>query len=260
MKVQATAYHGEKSISINPNALPTITLGYSVNDTKEYRNSHSTICGTLKPFMRNGGLIAPITKKIIEIVELTLRVLPQDHCFNLNSISNEYGERDFRMKMIADLKQFLGGNRDTTHFRVEGIAIIIPLTIGYHTDTLNCDTEGMKSVVSLNANVPINDITLPSNHTALIKAWLGENGYHESFPCSIILYSRSSVGSYVEKKAKMRKMAITCSLRRSVGWALMNQVGTVVDYLAMVFNSDDFVRQFEKHAKNLIGAISKGGC
>ena len=258
IKVTGTMYEGKKTSTIYPHAVPTITMGYSTNDANEYKNSHSTVAGTLKPFLRNGKVTRPISKKIIEIVELVLSVLPKEECFNLDLISNTYGERDHRKRLISDLKEFLGGNRDTTNFRVEGIAVIIPLTIGYHVDTLNCSTVGMKSVVSVNAKIPINETTLPVRHTSILRRWLEENGYETSFPCSIILYSRASVGSYTKKLSETERISRTCSLRKTVSWAMINHVDTVVDYMSSIFENDDYVNEFNRVAKTNKDSYFKG--
>lgn len=257
-KVTGTVFEDNVSKTINPNAIPTITMGYSMNDTNEYKSNHSTVAGTVKPFMRNGGLPKTMSRTVVDIIELVISILPKENCFNIDLINNEYGERDIRKRMIADLKEFLGGDRSIENFRVEGIAILIPLAIGYHRDTLNCHVEGMETVVSVNARIPINELTLPTNHTTILRKWLEKNGYKDWFPCSIILYSRSSVGAYVNKLAMTNKISNECALRKGVSWALINRVGTTVDYLSRIFESDSFVLEFKRKAKKSKNSVFSG--
>ena len=248
-KVVRSLQEGRKTTTIKPDALPTITLGWTQIDANEYRHNHSTVAGTIKPFLRNGGVTKTISRKLIEIVEMTLSVLPPETCFSFDKMHDEFGRRQIRQELAADLKEYLGGNRDTSNFRVEGIAVLIPLTIGYHMDTLNCSVEGMQSVVCVNAKIPINDNTLPTKQTTVLRKWLEENGYHSSFPVSIILYSRSCVGSYVEKLVKNTRLSNSCSLHQAVSWALMKRVDTAVDYLSRIFESESYVEEFQRKAK-----------
>ena len=108
--------------------------------------------------------------------------------FNPSESSSKDVE-ELRLGMMSDLKEFLGGNRDPKYFRVEGIAILIPTSIGFHKDSINCPMPGMQTVLSVNATIPINDRTFPSGRCSKVRQWLDLNGYKKSHPCSIILYT-----------------------------------------------------------------------
>ena len=88
--------------------------------------------------------------------------------------------------MIGSFQKLLGDSEDYNgSFRVEGITITIPSAIGFHRDTMNCDHKGMKSVVSINVNVPFNNETVPP-HTPLHQ-WLkdrNEKVSHTNCECS----------------------------------------------------------------------------
>ena len=242
-------------LTINKHALPTVTIGYTQNDTNQYSENMSTVAGTIKPCLRNGGMSLRVSRRVISLVETVLKALPSDQCFNLDSISNEFGERDERRKLISELNTYLGGDGDTTYFRVEGIAIVIPLSIGYHKDTLNCDRLGMQSVVSINSMVPIDEFTLPEKHSKHLRQWCKLNGHLKSFPCSVILYSRKCVGSYAYNMSIANRMSGKCLLRKTVFWALRQRIGDLVDYRSTVWNNVDFVLRFSKEAK-----VRKDGC
>ena len=126
---------------------------------------------------------------------------------------------------------------------------VIPLVIGYHKDTLNCPKNGMNSVVSFNATIPINETNLPSKQTENIRAWLFENGYKEHFPCSVILYSRKCVGSHCYRMSIGHQLSETCCLRKTIIWALRNRIGDEVDYRSTVWNNPSFIMRFDKYSK-----------
>ena len=63
--------------------------------------------------------------------------------------------------MVADFKEVMCSDRDRSFFCVKGITILIPLSIGLHKDTLNCFMEGMRAVIFINCQIPMNEQTIP---------------------------------------------------------------------------------------------------
>ena len=70
--------------NVKESTLPTITLGWTVNDAHEYKNNCSTIFGNIKPFLRDGGLSDEMKALLLSVIETTLRSIPDDTtCFNM---------------------------------------------------------------------------------------------------------------------------------------------------------------------------------
>ena len=247
----------QRAVMIDKSALPVITLGWSTMDCNQYGANMSTIAGTIKPFLRNGNIPRKATLILIELVEMVLQWLPGDWAFNLDKVGDEEVIR-IRREMIADFKETLGGNRDTEFFRIEGITIVIPLSIGYHKDSLNCFMEGMRSVLSINCQVPLNNKTIPSGPSSKLWIWLNQNGYFESFPCSFILYSRKAVHSYCHKLVLSNQFADKDLVRKCIKWAMIDRVKSVVDYRSRVWNNAAFPNLFKRHAKKRNGSRFRG--
>lgn len=232
-------------------ALPTITLGWTQNDAHRYKDNKSTIFGNIKPFLRDGGLDGEMKRNLLDIIEVALTSIPDETmCFELNDSSNSKDFIEARMNMINEFYHLLGGKGKCNFkaFRVEGITIIIPLGIGPHRDILNCFLKGMSSVLQINGRIPMNEETIPGGRNSVMWKWLELNGYSTWFPCSIILYSRKCVSLYCQKEADMAVFAAKSTLHRSVCWAIMNRVGSQVDYLSYVWNNDQFIDIFMKVA------------
>lgn len=249
-KVSVTKENSLKFLSIDPKALPLISMGYSQCDTNEYSTSMSSIAGSIKPHMKNGKMSLHLSRLVVQLVESLQACLPRSNLFEIEQISNLHGERSAREDLISSLKQYFGGDENIENFRVEGITILIPSSIGYHKDTLNCDVPGMNGVLSMNARIPINEATLPRTNASLkFRSWLEINGFTKWFPCSVILYSRAVCGAYSKKMVLGNQMSSECILRRTMIWALQKRVGDVVDYRTTVWNNEDFVATFAANAK-----------
>ena len=251
IKVRTNSNYQGKSnttVTVDIQALPTITMGWTQLDTNQYSTNKTTVAGSIKPFLRKGNVPKKVCMKTIELVEFVLQVLPGDWAFNVNK------EKDsiilsHRKQMMKEFKQYLGGDRDIRNFRVEGITILIPISIGYHKDTLNCFAEGMRSVVSVNCQVPFNVKSLPGGKGSKLWVWLKANGYTDTFPCSIILYSRVCVHRVCNKMKHAADFASKDMVRKVIDWGLTQRVGSVVDYKARVFDNDSFPSIFNIHAK-----------
>ena len=247
----------QNAVMIDPNALPVVSLGWSTMDCNKYGANACTIAGNIKPFLRDGNLPNRVSRKLIEVVEFVMRIMPGDWSFDIKNCGSER-LIELRRGMIAQFKQMLGGNADVEHFRVEGITIVIPLSVGWHKDTLNCSMHGMTSVLSINAKIPMSTRTIPSGPGSRLWIWLNQNGYSESFPCSIILYSRKSVQSYCEKIARTELFAERDLVRKCIKWAIVDRVKSVVDYQSRVWNNDVFPNLFRKYCKVKKGSRFKG--
>ena len=248
----------QREVEVDENALPVISLGWSMQDCTQYGSNLASIAGNVKPFICDGNLPKSVKSVIVEIVEAALKFLPREWAFNVERCSDEEVIK-LRSSMFGDFKEALNGDRDTTHFRVEGITIIIPLSIGLHKDTLNCMMEGMRSVISFNCQIPMNEKTIPDGKGSRLWVWLQKNGYSTAFPCSMILYSRKHVHYYCEKVAKSLKLSKKDSVRKCLHWAMLSRVGSVTDYRSRVWNNQRFPSLFNLHSRKIKNSRF-GGC
>ena len=241
----------KREIKIEPKSLPVVSLGWTTTDCHRYASNYSTVAGSIKPFIFDRNMPKGITLKIIELVELIFKSLPKENVFDLSKIKNEE-EANLRKTMMTALKKHLGGepkNENVEHFRVEGITFLIPASLGFHKDTLNDTTPGMETVISFNASVPINDATFPSGDRTKLAMWLKNNGYKKSFPLSMILYSRECVGSYCRRVALHNEFSRKDPVRKCIGWALKDRVGSIVDYRSRIFGDPNFKSIFMRDSK-----------
>ena len=242
-----------KEVSIDPNALPVVSLGWSMTDCNRYGENVCSMGGNVRPFLLDGNLSKQARVRLCELIEFITKILPPEWTFNVRKC-NCNRTIDLRLNMIAEFKEMLGGNNNTEFFRVEGITILIPLSIGYHKDTLNCSLEGMTSVISINARIPLNKNTIPSGPGSKLWIWLEKNGYTDFFPCSIILYSRKCVHSFCAKMAATELFAERDLVRRCIKWAIIDRVGSVVDYRSRVWNNNNFPNLFRKYSTKKKGS------
>lgn len=230
-------------------ALPTITCGWTTTDASQYQNNRSTIASTLKPFLRDGGMPYKIRRNLLDLVELVLKSMPEGSvCFDIDKEKDSLVLK-FRKEMAKEFASMLGKLGDDDIFRVEGIAIIIPLSIAAHRDTLNCFCKGMSSVLQINARIPFNNQTVKGGRTSVLWKWLESNGYSDWFPCTVILYARKCVYEYCIKMANMRRFSDKDSLRHCLNWALVTRLNTVVDYHGNIWNNNQFADRFMREAK-----------
>lgn len=242
----------------HPDVLPTISLGWTATDCHQYSKNKCTTAGNIKPFLRDGGLSSSSKKLLLNCIQEVLGSLPSEHCFNVEAEPNETAKR-LRKEMIGQFQELLGGSSEyDDSFRVEGITITVPSTIGFHRDKMNSDSEGMKSVVSINVNVPINDETVPREST--LRKWLTENGFVGTFPLSIILYSRKVVHHYIKRQTTSTSLASDNDINRLAHWMLTERVGSEIDYQSSVWGNDDFAEQFLEQAESDDAKTFKGMC
>ena len=243
---------------VNSSALPTITCGWSTNDANQYKFNRSSIANTVKPFLRDGGLPKDVKKLLLEVVQVVLGCLPEgSFCFDFD-IENDLLIAKFRKGMASKFEKMLGGRGDSVLFRVEGITILIPLSIAAHRDLLNCFIEGMTSVIQINARIPLNKKTIKGGRTSLLWKWLELNGYSTWFPCSIILYARKVVYDYCKKLSEMSKFLMRDPLRKCIKWAVMDRINTTVDYIGNIWFNQDFQNKFMSTATVVKGSRFKG--
>ena len=236
---------------VKANSLPQLHVGWTNQACHAYSENTCTMAGNVKPSLKNGNLPKKVLLDIIKIVELVLDVFPEDHAFNVDKLRENQG-KEHRQKMFSELKRFLGGSDsdNVEKFRVEGITLLIPASIGWHRDTMNDNRAGFKSVLSVNVSVPMNNHTLPFGHDSYFGTWLTKNGFVDEFPCSIILYSREAVGGYCEKMALSDEFASKDIIYRLIKVGMIDRVGEVVDYRSTVFHNDLFPQIFLKKAKS----------
>ena len=247
----------QRPVQVNPNALPVVTMGWSTQDCSQYGSNLASVAGNVKPFLRDGNLPKQVKLGIVGIVEFVLQWFPKDWAFNIEKCCDSE-VISLRSEMIADFKECLSGDRKIDHFRVEGITILIPLSIGMHKDTLNCFVDGMRSVISINCQIPLNEQTVPDGKGSRLWQWLNGNGYTESFPCSMILYSRKQVYFFCKKMSLTKELSKKDMVRKCMTWALFDRVRTVTDYRSRVWNNDSFPNLFKKHSKKFKTSRFKG--
>ena len=247
----------QNEVLINADALPVVSLGWTTMDCNQYGNNACTMAGNIRPFLSDGNLPRKTRKILVDLIEFVLGFLPGEWSFNIKKCGTERVV-ELCSAMIAEFKEMMCGDSDIQNFRVEGITIVIPLSIGWHKDTLNCFIEGMTSVISMNAKIPLNEKTIPSGPGSRLWIWLNENGYTDFFPCSIILYSRKSVQSYCLKIAKTELFAERDLVRKCLKWAMLDRVKSVVDYRSRIWNNDAFPNLFRKYSKRKKGSRFNG--
>lgn len=247
----------QKEVLINANALPVVSLGWTTMDCNQYGNNACTMAGNIRPFLSDGNLPRKTRKILVDLIEFVLGFLPGEWSFNIKKCGSERVV-ELRTAMIAEFKEMMCGETELGNFRVEGITIVIPLSIGWHKDTLNCFIQGMTSVISINAKIPLNEKTIPSGPGSRLWIWLNKNGYSDFFPCSIILYSRKSVQSYCLKIAKTELFAERDLVRKCLKWAMLDRVKSVVDYRSRIWNNDAFPNLFRKYSKKKKGSRFNG--
>ena len=240
---EAKRCHRNSLQSTNQSSLPTITLGWSQADAHEYKNNKVTVAGNVGPFLRDSSLPATIKFDLLHIIKCALSTIPHECNFNLDQEKDPI-LKAIRRSMISEFEKVLGGDGNCTSFDVEGVTILIPLSVGFHKDTNNCQRPGMQSVIQVNSMVPINYETVPGGSDSVFLKWLQSNGYHTSFPCSIILYSRKSVYSFASKLSEMIRLSKKDDLRLSVKWAFIDRVKSEVNYETNVWNNDHFCSDF----------------
>ena len=246
-KLSSHARKKSNSYVCHPDVLPTISLGWTRSNCHEYGENKATTAGNVKPFLRDGGLSDASKKSLLNCVQRVLESLPFEQCFNVD-LEDDKMICEMRKEMIAQFQEMLGGSAEYDgSFRVEGITITIPSAIGGHRDVMNCDRKGMKSVASVNVNIPINDETVPQDTE--LRRWLDENGFSGTFPVSIILYSRKVVGHYLQKMKDSLDLAGMDDIHALIHWLLTKRVGSEIDYQTSVWSNKRFAREFKKKAK-----------
>ena len=237
--------------------IPTISLGFTTLITQEYKNSRYTICGNVRPFLRDGNVPEIARFHLLRLVKKALRECPIDQCFDVESLSESKIYKDLRKQIIGDFENVLGGRGYSGDFRVEGIAILIPSVIADHRDVMNCTLPGMNHVVGIHMKIPLSVLDIPDSHTKHFRAFLQTKGYTKEFPVAVILYSRRVVHAHVEKMCRMIHHSEKDPLRKTVFWALTKRVNHIVDLNNLVFDNVNFQSYFNSRA--LIKKSSKYG-
>ena len=244
---------------VKSRSLPIISFGYTQSDCQVYGSNISTVAGTVKPSKMDGNLPKNLRKKIIELVEIVLEYIPDECTFEVTFLDSEK-KKETRTMLMSELKEFLGGNSLVDHFRIEGGTILIPIGIGWHYDVMNCCIVGFDCVISVNVDVPINQKTFSSGGETVLAKWLSINGYQNSFPCSIILYSRKVVNSYCQKISLSFLLGENDLLRKATHWALCDRVGKPEDYLSQIWNNVNFPHLFKQNATIYKKDTFRGKC
>ena len=225
--------------------IPTISLGFTTLVTQEYKNSRYSICGNVRPFLRDGNIPALARPHLLRLVKKALEECPINDCFDVDNLSQSRIYKDLRKKMIGEFEKLLGGHSYSGDFRVEGIAILIPSVISDHRDVMNCMLTGMNHVVGIHIKVPMSALNASEFHTNQLRSFVQGKGYHKDFPVAVILYSRRVVHMHVEKMCKITLHSNKDDLRRTVFWALTKRVNHIVDLNHLVFDNVNFLSFFD---------------
>lgn len=238
------------TVMVDKDALPVINIGWSQSDCHQYSRNQSTIAGTVKPFLIHGGLNQLILSDIAEVMEIVIGSLPPEHSFNADLIGDDF-EIEARKRMWSEMKRSFGcDGSQINNFRAEGVTILIPDSVGWHKDTLNCDIDGMQSVISVNVSIPINRETFPFGCQGnQFFEWLELNGYIDKFSVSILFYGRKVVGKYCKKLRLHHRLSMEGDLvRKCIAWGLLKRMGTVVDYRSRIWNNPVYPSWFKENA------------
>ena len=227
-------------------SLPTITLGWSQMDSNKYKDTKATIAGNVKPYLRDGGLPNKIKICLLNIIRCGIASLPVECVFKLQK--NDSILNKFRKGMVDQVEEMLGGNdmNSVPGVNIEGLTILIPASLGFHKDTNNCSIVGMESVIQINCNIPMNNETIVGREDSELWKWLKSNGFKTHFPCSIILYSRKCVSALCSRQSDMEIFAKTDKVKQLLKWALVDRVGSCIDYEARFWNNHAFSSDFHK--------------
>ena len=106
--------------------------------------------------------------------------------------------------------------------------------------------------------IPMSSKTIPSGPQSKLWLWLNANGYTTIFPCSIILYSRKAVYSFCRKMSLSQAFSEKDLVRKCVKWALIDRIGSVVDYRSRVWNNSSFPNHFKKYSVKKRGSRFNG--
>ncbi len=228
-------------------SLPTVTLGWSQMDSNKYKDTKATIAGNVKPFLRDGGLPTKIKIHLLNVIRCAIAALPIECVFNLQ-VKEEEILNKFRKAMVDQVEQMLGGNEPNSHLKIniEGITILIPFMIGFHKDTNNCSLDGMEPVIQINCRIPMTNQTIVGGEESELWKWLISHGFKTHFPCSIVLYSRKCVSALCNRLCDMQLFAKRDKVKQLVKWALIDRVGSCVDYESRFWNNDRFASDFDK--------------
>ena len=235
----------------NRKFIPSITLGFTNQVTQVYAKSRSSLFGHIRPFLRDGGIPESARNGLLLIVKRVFSASPFKNRFHLQGSDQDNSYVCIRKKVITEFEKLLGGTDFSGDFLAEGIAILIPFGIGDHRDRMNDFTPGMNGVIAIHCKIPINDRTLPSTHPASseLRAFLKNNGYSSTFPCSVIVYTRKICHYHALRMSKVIKYRASCHLRDTLFWALTERVGHIVDYDHCVFENMNFSQMFHDKAE-----------
>ena len=226
--------------------IPSVSLGFTNQVTQEYSNCRSSIAGNTYPHLRDGNLPMSARRHLLELVRKAQTSCP-GKCFDLSNQGSETYVR-CRMEMIIQFQKLLGAKEEYSDFRVEGITILIPFSIGEHRDLMNCSVKGMNSVVGIHVKLSFDVLDDGDSSSKELKDFLRTCGYTSTFPCAIILYSRKVCHSHALRMSKILEYSKKDTLHNMMLWALTKRIGDVVDYNHNVFDNDCFIEMFKAKA------------
>ena len=199
--------------------IPTITLGYSTQDCSQYRCNRMSLGGNMRPTLRDGDLSKEALKSIYQIVEQVLDSDVGKDAFDVDGIKDDLYKK-FRRELHKDFTELLTGNRDdySLRFRTEGVAIIIAEKLGAHLDKGNSALKKLNDAVAITTNLPLSVLDRSNQSPSVgsivkekkfiknLQEHLTSRGYSESFPCTIVLYSRKCVDNLIKNNFNSRNL------------------------------------------------------
>ena len=246
---------------------PTISVGYSTQDCNLYAESRMSLAGNLRPFIRDGGLSANAKSSLFDLVVEVLKSTYGKDSFKMDELEKDHAH--CRVSLQRDLAIELKGNTDVDlkDFTVEGMAILIVQRLAYHSDAQNSSLEALKGSIGISTNLPLEILekkvstscsdsetigsTKSSKYISDLHLNLKQRGYTDTFPCSLLLYSRKSLDAHVKKLLKIKELRQQDELTDLMFWALTDRMGDVVDYRTNFLESKDFHKIFESSVEKL---------
>jgi hypothetical protein len=126
--------------------------------------------------------------------------------------------------------------KDNEYFPIEAISIIIPIIVGPHVDAMNDGVHSNQSgTLTVNCSLPINMI----KNKILLKK-LESIGYTDTFPCSIIFYTRKCCGTYYKFMCSLEKLGSGSNIEQVVVESIRKKKGmNTRDYIGNLFDDHD---------------------
>jgi hypothetical protein len=139
--------------------------------------------------------------------------------------------REFAKSLHLDKEE------DFSYFLAEAISIIIPIIVFPHRDGSNDTVENQSGTVTINCSLRTSIIT--NKH---LKTYLQNLGYIDTFPCSVIFYSRACCGTYYRRIRALSKLEKKSTIGKSIVSSVkIAQNRDEKDYIGRIFDNTEYL-------------------